>query len=505
MRAPVLRPRTSAPDFGVQAGLRGTWAYDLRAQTKALLTATIMALTGITCGYLIAADQLVVVAAVLIAVVAVAMAVRAPGPFIALMLLVALNGVPAVDLSGRAGPLHIQDGAVIAMIAALLIWGRGATNAVDARLTRLATVWAACFVAWWVATLARTVLIDGVPFLKAAFFGKDFLYFAILLPVALRARLPRRSLRAGAILLGAGITAFAIGQILVSLSGARQSWLVHFQGAEVGGLTRVYSPMSDLVSVSLLFVLAQLLSKEGQRHRVVLSGLTALFLLAVILQFTRATYLALLVALVVAVLAYTARGGALTAVVFRAAMFTLAVSLVVIAANALNIGQHTKITAAVSSRIEAGVNSVSNTTGTFGYRRDVDRRMFTILGSDWPIGLGFLHPDARYVEGLPGGSIRNADTGVLNALMTIGVVGALFVYSPLIFAFGELVRRRGRVRAWRRERPPWLVHGGAAWITWLIVGSATLVVLFSVGGLVLTALVLAALARSGVQRALSPA
>ena len=42
----------------------------------------------------------------------------------------------------------------------------------------------------------------------------------------------------------------------------------------------------------------------------------------------------------------------------------------------------------------------------------------------------------------------------------------------------------------------WLAYAGTAWVTWLVVGSATLVVLFSVNGLVLTALVLAVLGQA---------
>jgi hypothetical protein len=484
------------PIVGTRPSFATSGAWKVRVLTHALAPATLI-LGATSIGYLIAIGHVSVAAAPLIAAVLLVLAVRAPGPFVALMLLVIMNGLPGVDLSGRLGPTRIQDYAVIALIVVLHARGREAVNSYGARLVRLARLWAACLVAWWILTVARSVLISGIPILKAALFGREFLYFAILLPVALRARIPRQSLKAGAVLLCGGIIAYTVGQVTISLSGAQLPWLVHpYLSLEVGGLTRVYSPLGDVVSVSLLFVFARLLSKEGRHNRIVLSGLTALFALAVVLELTRANYFAMLIALVVAVIVYTMRRGALTAVTFRIAMSVLAVMLVTLLIGGLRSGVNTRITSAVSSRLEAGVQNVSNTTGTFGYRYQLDEKMLAILGPDWPVGLGFLHPEVHYVAGLPNGSIRNSDTGVFNALMTMGVVGALLLYVPLVFAFMELVRLNGRSGGLSRERQMWLVYGGTAWVTWVVAGSATLVVLFSVTGLVLTALVLAALGQS---------
>jgi hypothetical protein len=46
-----------------------------------------------------------------------------------------------------------------------------------------------------------------------------------------------------------------------------------------------------------------------------------------------------------------------------------------------------------------------------------------------------LHPDVRPVSPLPDGSIRNGDVGVLNAVMTMGVIGAALIYAPLVALF----------------------------------------------------------------------
>jgi len=413
------------------------------------------------------------------------------------MLLAIMNALPGVDLSGKLGPAHLQDYAVTALILALHVRGRAVSpDSYRGRLVRLAALWSACLVAWWILTLARTVLIDGVPLVKAALFGRDFLYFAILVPVALRASIPRRSFRAGAILLGVGTFIYAVGQVTVSLGAAQLTWLVHPGiSAEVSGLTRLYSPMSDLVAVALLFLIAYAASRERKRNRVLCTSLARFPPPAAALQFTRATYIAILAALLVAVIVHTMRGGSLTALTFRAAMLVLAGMLVVLVLLGLNIGRDRTVNGAVASRLESGVQDIANTTGTYAYRHRLDERMLEVLGTSWPVGLGFLHPQAHYVAALPEGSIRNTDTGVLNALMTIGLVGTLLVYAPLVFVFTQLVRLN-RPRARPRSRRMWLAYAGTAWVTWLVVGSATLVVLFSVNGLVLTALVLAVLGQA---------
>jgi hypothetical protein len=102
----------------------------------------------------------------------------------------------------------------------------------------------------------------------------------------------------------------------------------------------------------------------------------------------------------------------------------------------------------------------------------------------------------HYVAGLPEGAIRNSDVGVFNALMTMGVIGALLIYAPLLYGFVALLRAAS---TWRRLGLPerrWIAYGGAAWIAWALVGSWNLGVLFSVTGLVVTALVLGWLAQA---------
>ncbi len=187
-----------------------------------------LAVSAIGAGWLIAHGHTIYVAAAGIIAVLLILAFQAPGPLAALLLLAALNGIPIVSLGHPLpGGLKVDDAAAFGLAALLVAYQDRHPSKERARIMRIATIWSACFIAWWMYEFARSSLLDGIPWLKAALFGRDFLYFAILLPLALRARLPARSLRAGGVLLLAGVTVCAIGQDVQSTTGASLSWLVH--------------------------------------------------------------------------------------------------------------------------------------------------------------------------------------------------------------------------------------------------------------------------------------
>jgi hypothetical protein len=116
--------------------------------------------------------------------------------------------------------------------------------------------------------------------------------------------------------------------------------------------------------------------------------------------------------------------------------------------------------------------------------------MLTLLGQEWPIGLGFIHPAAHSYPDLPGGSIRNSDLGVLNALMTMGAVGAILLYLPLLLVLRGLIRAAPTPGS-AAVRDEWIRFGVAIWIIGAIASSITLVDLFSLGGLEIAASMLA--------------
>jgi hypothetical protein len=354
---------------------------------------------------------------------------------------------------------------------------------VDAAQTREAT------------ELARSYLLDGIPWLKAALLGRDFLYFAILLPLALRVRLPTRQLRLAGVLLLGGVALCAIGQDIQSITHVSVSWLAHPAIVDnTIGLSRLYSSTSLAINTALIFAVALLLSRESRAMRRPLAALVVLFFVDAAVGLTRANYFALAVALLAGIVFYAARYGSLTKVFVRVGITVPLVVLAVVAFNGIAGGGSIPAVHRVTSRASSGLSALFHATGTVGYREHVDRDMLRVLGHKWPVGLGFLHPGARDVPGVPGGTIRNADTGVFNALMTMGIVGVLLIYAPLLYGIRELVRASARLRATAAALPPWILYGGAAWIAWAIAGSPTLVTLFSVPGLVTSTVTLAALA-----------
>jgi hypothetical protein len=466
----------------------------INVRPVALLAALVVGAIG--AGWLIAIGQADIVTAVTIIATLVVLAVRAPGPLAALLLLVVMNGLPIVSLAGRLpGGLHISDAAIMALGLLLYAYGHEAHDTQRARLVHIATVWSACFVAWWLLTLVRTVLFAHVPILLAALYGRDFLYFAILLPLALHAQFPQRSLRNATFLLLGAVVLYAIGQTVQSLTGIALPWLVHpALVTETAGLTRLYASMNYLVITVLIFAGALLLSKAARRRRWVIGGIVVPLVFAAVLQLFRANYVAMVVALAVGTWIFMIRYGSVTAVLFRSVMVVMvaiaAIAITGIAASpsGSNVGGDP-----IVQRVAEGVRNVSHSTGTLGYRERLDEEMLHVLGTRWPVGLGFLHPAAHYVTALPEGAIRNTDTGVFNILMTMGLVGVLLLYAPLAYGFHELLRISGSPHDRALQVPPWLVYGGAAWIAWAVAGSASLVLLFSSYGLVLTALALASL------------
>ena len=217
----------------------------------------------------------------------------------------------------------------------------------------------------------------------------------------------------------------------------------------------------------------------------------ALCLVGAGVQQFRANYFALVVALVVGLTFYTVRYGSLTRVLMRVGVTAAVLILTAAAIQAIAGGRNIPVVHPLIVRFSSAVPALLHSTDTVGYREQVDGDMLHVLGHKWPIGLGFLHPSARYVASLPWGTIRNSDTGVFNALMTMGIVGAILLYAPLAYGMREVMRASRRMS---RPLPRWILCGGGAWVAWAIAGSPSQNVLFDVGTLVMTALVLAGLA-----------
>lgn len=473
------------------------WASDLGAAVRWTALAAMSSVVAIGTGWVVAHGHAIYVGGAGAIAALIAVGFIAPAPLAALLLLVALNGVPIINLGHRLPEnLKVQDLAVFGLLVLLLANQDRAPSAERRRIIRIATVWGACFIGWWTYEFARSFLLDGIPWLKAALFCRYYLAFAILLPLAVRVRLPTRHLRAAGVLLLVAVTLGAIGQDVQSITHTSLGWLVHpaLVDNNAVGLTRLYSDMSYLVDTGLIFGAALLLSNESQGKRSPLGALVALCFVGAAVQQFRANYFALVVALLVGLAFYAVRYGSLTRAFVRLGIVLAVLIVAVLAVNSIAGGRSIPVVHSVVTRASSGVSAVLHSTGTVGYREQVEGEMLQVLGHKWPVGLGFLNSSVRYVPGIPSGSITNADTGVFNALMTMGIVGVLLLYAPFAYAIRELARTSRRLGQRSRRFPPWILYGGAAWIAWAVAGSESQIVLFSVPTLVMAAFVLAGLA-----------
>jgi hypothetical protein len=231
----------------------------------------------------------------------------------------------------------------------------------------------------------------------------------------------------------------------------------------------------------------------------VLGACLALFTgLSVLLQFARATYFGMFFGLLfVGAFWMSRRSG--TAASRRVAV-SIAVLALLAGAATVNGSKSSDVasptfqgdaptTVAIAARVSSGLKDLTTQSGTVGYRYKVDLEMLDLLDGDWPIGLGFWHPDAKPVANLPDHSIRNGDVGALNSLMTMGAIGTVLLFLGPLGVLIAVLATRGRAGV---RRDDWFFFGVAAWLVAVLIGSISLVTLFSTSGLVLTAAVLGA-------------
>jgi hypothetical protein len=408
---------------------------------------------------------------------------------VAVLLLAILNGFPVVDFESFVAPgsFRPNDLFVLILVACLVLWSiRNPVRPIP-RYVVLARWWAAAFLSWWLLTLLRSSLYDAVPMLQASLFGRDFLYFGLLVPALVGVGWKRDELLLMARVLGVATVIFAVGAIVTTLGIVDLTFITHPNlTASFQGLTRLYAPMNDLVVVGIGLAL---LASEPRLQRLGW-GLALLMGVEFALQLTRAAYLAALVAVVVTIALWLYQRDAIS-VKMRPRVLVLVLSLVLLVGAFTFIGgrgANGGAVGAVVNRATSSLSDVQSRGANVGYRLDVADRMAQVLGNEWPIGLGFWHPTYKYVPDLPDGSIRNSDLGVSNSLMTMGMIGTILLYLPLLYAIVALQRARTR-----RNGPTadgWLIYGIAAWLLIAVAASATLSTLFTVNGLVLAAFVL---------------
>ncbi len=424
------------------------------------------------------------------------------GLCVGVLALAALDGIPFVsNTKAIAHHIALQDLVCLLLIVVSLVW-----TFVDGRRnrTRLSRVLNWCGIAllsWCVLMVARTWAVQGTPLLGAIRFGRDFLYFGALLIVLPRVQFRERDVETIVVVLGVGVCLYAVGQIATVEGLANPTWLVHAQTVEQSlGITRLYTEMTDLVSAGVAFSIAALvLATRGNQRRI--APITVLLTASLVLQLTRARWIATItsVVLVSVWLGLQAERG--VAGVLRRRLLMFVGVVVGIVAAILLVAPTLIATGPFVQRIVSIFTDLSSSAGTVGVRRQVASEMISLLGTHWPLGLGLTPPSVRFYPQFPSGSIRDPDVGVLNAVMTIGVVGTLLIYLPLVATLVHCMRRSRRAI---RDRFSWMNYGGQIWILGTIGSSVTLVTLFSPSGLVLSAVVLAMLSQAcvlGIDRA----
>jgi hypothetical protein len=426
-----------------------------------------------------------------------ALAISQRGAFIGLMLLAAMNGVPYFDASRAvASKYTFEDAAIFVLLISAAAWLlAGQEDYRPSRAARAVSRAGMVLLLWWMLIVGRSVVAHDVSLTHAASFGRDFGFFAALLVLLPRVRLRDRDI---GVLLGVllvGVSLYAAGQVTTALGVGNPGSLIHFHYTlEESGLTRVYANMTDLVTAGLAVSLAACLLARGTAVRLLAAPAAILLTTSTVVQLTRARWVGVVIGLIVATLwfLFSDAGRASTILRRRSALalgaLALSALVVVVAAPGIFSG------GTVIHRLLSIFSDVQG-NGTVETRERVTHAMTAYLGEKWPIGLGFVPPGAHYVQSLPEGSIRDSDVGVLNAVMTMGVVGAALVYLPVVAMLGFCLRGAGRRRP---TRFGWLRFGGAIWLVATLFTSVTLVTLFSPGGLAMSAVIIALLTNRGV-------
>jgi hypothetical protein len=493
MAPPSTRPHGRLPALGSGVSRRSTaGAVAARVLLGVGLLSLLLAL-----GWAIAGGHARLFGLAAVAAALCALAISQRGAFVGLMLLAAMNGVPYFDASRIvASKYTFEDAAIIALLlvtAAWLLAGQGDHR--PSRAARTVSRAGAALLLWWILIVGRSVTAHDVSLTHAASFGRDFGFFAALLVLLPRVRLRDRDIGVLLSVLLLGVLLYATGQVMTAVGAGNAGSLIHYHYTlDESGVTRVYANMTDLVTAGLAISLAACLLARGRVVRLLAAPTAILLTTSTVLQLTRARWLGVIVGLVLATLWLLLSDRSRASSILRRRS--------VLAVGALVLGTLVMLLAApgilsggtVVHRLLSIFSDIQG-SGTVATRERVTSAMTAYLGEKWPTGLGFVPPGTHYVQSLPEGSIRDSDVGVLNAVMTMGVVGAALVYLPVLTMLGFCLRRGG---GYRPTPFGWLRFGGTIWLISTLFTSITLVTLFSPSGLAMSAVLIALLTNRGV-------
>jgi hypothetical protein len=420
------------------------------------------------------------------------------GALVGLLTVAAMNGLPFIDTSQVvSSKLTVADVAIISLLFISVAWGlldraEGGSSSTDKALTRAGLL----LLIWWLFTLGRSITTEHVALMHAAAFGRDFLYFALLLLVLPKVQLTSRDVAVLISILVAAACLYALGQIATATGLGQAGSLIHYQyTASQSGLTRLYSNMTDLVMASLAAaLLACLLAPRRSKIRSVAIPIAALLTVSVVVQLTRARWVGLVLGFLVVGVWVAARSDVRVSALLRKRLALAAGAIGIAVAAALLLVPDLLSGGGLAQRLLSTVSDLQAGSGTVAVREAATKAATGYLGHKWPIGLGLVPPSSHYYAGLPEGSLRDTDLGVLGAVMTMGVTGAVLIYYPVVITLSRCLRTsRGPL-----ARFYWLQYGGAVWAAATLISSFTLVTLFSASGLTLTAVILVVVSHPSV-------
>ena len=202
--------------------------------------------------------------------------------------------------------------------------------------------------------------------------------------------------------------------------------------------------MGDIVILGALVAAGTAILARSPRLRLAASMLFVLLTVGALVQFSRASYASILAGFLVLIAIALFRAPAPMVVARKVVpALVLLAALVPVLGLVHPTNENSQSAAQVfAMRAESGIEEIQARSGTFGYRYNVQSKMLDVVGNRWPVGVGFWHPDDRFVSGLPSGSIRNGDVGVLNGITTIGAVGTVLLYLPVLGTILFLARRK---------------------------------------------------------------
>lgn len=443
------------------------------------------------CGHEIAAGNAKLLLQIMAVIAVGFVAFNQRGAYIGILLLAAMNGLPFFDTSRIAGAkITLEEVAIYVLIATAIVWIATAEGSFrPSRIGRAISRAGAVLFGWYAFTVARTVVEHDVPVMRAAAYGRDFAFFALLLMVLPRIQLKSRDVGVLLAVLLVGVCIFAVGQIMIAVGAGHPGSWIHFEKTRVqSGLIRVYARMTDLVTFGAVIGMAASMAAPQRKVRVIALPITLLLIVSVIVQLTRARWVGVIAGLIVVGIWIMIKGETPRMAALRRRV-TLSVGLLVGAITTILLVAPSLISSGTAvQRLTSLFTDLESNGGTVAARETASKVLKLALGEEWPLGLGFLPPSVHFVVGLPNGSLRDADLGVFNPIVTMGVVGAVLIYIPVVMVLVHCLRS---LAAERTGDYTWLHYGGAIWIVGALASSITLVTLFSTSGLALTGVALA--------------